>query len=177
VIHETSFPAEESEADPVATPTHVIDDMVFESYIGPGATLYNFRTPLNAFDGANIFARLLAKLPHPGWSDDFTPDEIESAKRTYTQAGGSAARMTVEVRKETADHGFQVFAIGHRPAADVSQPPAELIQIGANTSLVYPNEIFTAEEAAELFFHYYKNDDVPESYVLRELTLEGYDNS
>ncbi|WP_051989631.1 hypothetical protein [Gordonia soli] len=117
----------------------------------------------------------MSRLPRPGWPDEFTEDEIAAAH--FIQAAGSADRMTVEIRKPVEDQSDRLFTIGHPPAHCTTEPPAEVIRFGEHTTPVYPNEIFVADKAAELFFHYYKNDDIPDGYVLRELHFPEYENA
>lgn len=42
---------------------------------------------------------------------------------------------------------------------------------GAGRALVHPDEAFTAEEAGEIFVHYFHTLTVPDHYVLREVDL------
>jgi histidinol phosphatase-like PHP family hydrolase len=34
---------------------------------------------------------------------------------------------------------------------------------------LFPNEVFTADEAALIYYHYFLTDHVPEPYVLRQM--------
>ena len=82
----------------MAVPTHVVNAMDYETWIGPDKALYSFRTPLDALDGRTRYARVMWRLPRPGWEQDFTDAEIADAKTAFLQVGGSAQEMTVEVR-------------------------------------------------------------------------------
>ncbi len=42
---------------------------------------------------------------------------------------------------------------------------------GRAHALVYPDEVFTADEAGEIFVHYFHTLTVPDRYALRELNL------
>jgi hypothetical protein len=64
------------------------------------------------------------------------------------------------------------YAIGH-PHPDEQDPAVDVaITIPAETLWVTKFEVFEVEEAADLFFTYYKTNDIPPEYTLRP--LEGY---
>lgn len=60
-----------------------------------------------------------------------------------------------------------------KPRAEQTGSPTEEIRWdeGRHSTLVYPNEVFTADEAADIFYAYFLTDAVPETLVLRELDL------
>lgn len=151
----------------MAVPTHVVNAMDYEMWLGPDETLYSFRTPLDALDGRTRYARVMWRLPRPGWEQDFTDAEIADAKTAFLQVGGSAQEMTVEVRLPGGQGRTGLFTVGRPPAADLTSPPSVTIHVGEYPTRVYPNEVFAAAEAADIWFYYYKNGAVPPSYVLR----------
>ncbi|GAB37499.1 MULTISPECIES: hypothetical protein [Gordonia] len=150
--------------------THLIDSPGLRSFIGPDDDLGSFLIPLQQFDGHKLYTELICKLPHPGWSEDFTQTDIEYAKEAFLQVAGSASAMTVEVRFRGGRGIEGLFTVGRPPAADTTSPPSITIAVADHTTLVYPNEVFDATEAANLCFYYYTHDTVPDSYVLRPFT-------
>jgi hypothetical protein len=75
--------------------------------------------------------------------------------------------MTVEVRRLTrgkAEH----FVVGRAP--DGEKPGnKETIHWDSVDTVVAPDELFSADEGAELFLSYYRTGWVPARYVLRLL--------
>ena len=162
----------------MAAPTHVVSDMTsdteIKSYVGPAVTLYRFQVPLRALNGMDFFARSISKLPRPGWPEDFTQDELVATH--FLQAGGSSDAMTVEVRKDAPDGVQRQYKLGHQQEStsegvSPSPPTAVEIRIGDNVERVFPNELFSADEAAEIFYFYCRRDNVPSKYVLRKIRM------
>ncbi|WP_435749098.1 hypothetical protein [Microbacterium sp. PMB16] len=92
----------------------------------------------------------------------------------YIQSAGSAEAMTVEARVLHDDGTAHHFTVG-KPGAGSEEAPSEVIRWddGRHSTTVYPNEVFTADEAAEVFYAYFLTDEVPEWCTLRELDLRG----
>jgi len=44
---------------------------------------------------------------------------------------------------------------------------------GQNHTLVYPDEVFDATEAGDIFFAYFQTERVPDKYVLRLFDLDA----
>ncbi len=93
----------------------------------------------------------------------------EYATDSFIQAAGSAESMTVEVRLPDADGNGHLYTVGRAEPADGT---TTLIPISESRAVrVFSNEIFTADEAALIFYTYYLTDAVSQPYVLRELDL------
>jgi hypothetical protein len=125
------------------------------------------RFSLNRMNGASFWAYGLWRAPE---GSDLLEDIPLSDE--YVQSAGSAQAMTVEVRvldENGAAHQFTIGKPGERPGG----PPTHVIHWddGRHSTTVYVNEVFTADEAAEVFSAYSQTDEVPDSYTLRELDL------
>ena len=70
------------------------------------------------------------------------------------------------------DGVFRQYALGR--GGERATEPAEPIVFngGESTVLVYEDEVFGLEEAAEIFYSYFLNDAPPVSYGLRDLGLD-----
>jgi hypothetical protein len=95
-------------------------------------------------------------------------DEDKDA-REYIQCAGSAAAMTVELRTESHGEGQQ-FVVGRLPDPRIDEPQVR-IPWDEFEAIVYEDEVFTAEEAVELFGSYLETGSVPAKYTLRPLSL------
>lgn len=89
--------------------------------------------------------------------------------RSYIQCGGTAERMSVELR--TVDDGVVRQEVVGRPVAETPPgDPKEEVPFGGGYGVrVYPNEVFDADEAGDLFISYYESGDVPAGYTKRLL--------
>ena len=93
----------------------------------------------------------------------------EFADDSFIQAAGSAEGITVEVRLPGADGEGHLYTVGRPEPADGT---TTLIPINDERAVrVFSNEVFTAGEAAAIFYTYYLTDTVTQPYVLRELDL------
>jgi hypothetical protein len=120
---------------------------------------------LGRMDGAKFYSLLLWKLP-PGKSlDDVSP--LKDANE-YIQCAGLAERMTVEVRRLKGDK-YEHFVVGRAPHGE-NPGKKETIHWEDVDTVVTPNEVFSADEAAELFLSYHRTGWVPSRYVLRPLS-------
>lgn len=89
---------------------------------------------------------------------------------TFLQAAGSADAMTVEVGLVDADNNSKLYAIGRQETASDAK---QLIPMSDERAIqVFSSEVFTSDEAATIFNHYYLTEAVPETYALRELDLK-----
>lgn len=94
---------------------------------------------------------------------------LEPADNSFMQAAGSADRMTVEVGMSGADGEHHLYTVGRPEPADGT---TTLIPMSDDRAIrVFSNEIFTADEAAAVFYMFYLTDTVSQPYVLRELDL------
>jgi hypothetical protein len=112
----------------------------------------------------------LSKLPDDQSIYDVTP---ANAPTTFLQAAGSANAMTIEVRKVDDDGEERLYTVG-RGGARHGQPDVRIpFNGGANEALVYPDEVFDADEAGDIFVGYFTTGQVPSRYALREYDLAG----
>ncbi|GAA3599104.1 hypothetical protein GCM10022198_24180 [Klugiella xanthotipulae] len=126
------------------------------------------RYSLNRLDGSSAWSYSLWRTPEGA---DLLEDIPLS--ETYMQCAGAAAAMTVEVRLETSEGVFRQYVVG-KPLNEHAEAPTEVISWGQreqDRTQVYSNEVFTADEAAEVFYDYFLTDKVSGLYVLRELEL------
>lgn len=93
----------------------------------------------------------------------------EPATDSFIQAAGSADGVTVEVRLPGPDGESHLYTVGRSERADGT---TTLIPISHDRAVrVFSNEVFSADEAARIFYTYYLTDTVSEPYVFRELDL------
>lgn len=100
-------------------------------------------------------ADLLAEIP---FSDE------------YLQCAGDAAAVTVEIRVLDEAGSAHQYTVG-KPGGASSIQPTETIRWddGRRSTKVHPHEVFTPQEAAELFVAYYRTNTLPSEYTLREI--------
>ncbi len=125
------------------------------------------RFSLNRLNGTTFWAYSLWRVP-PG-SDLL--DDIPLSEE-YLQSAGSAEALTIEVRVLDGAGIAHQYVVG-RPGAEPVGAPSEAIcwDEGRHSTTVHRNEVFTADEAAEVFYTYYLTDQVGQPYALRELDL------
>lgn len=121
---------------------------------------------LHRMDGAKFYSLLLWKLPPGKILYDVSPDKDANE---YIQCAGSANGMTVEVRRSKGDK-YEHFVVGRSPDGE-NPGKKETIHWEAVDTVVAPNEVFSADEATELFLSYYRMGWVPSKYVLRLLSI------
>jgi hypothetical protein len=153
--------------------THVVKfdggDMV--SQIGPRSDRNRFAAPLRRQDGENRWGLGLFRLPETMSYDEMLAVGEEFTE--YLQAGGSADRLTVEIRKPGGGQWncqWVRYVVGHphdqRAHLDVETPmPNGAVRVSSA-------EVFEAEEAADLFAAYHQTGDLPDGYTLRP--VDGY---
>lgn len=123
---------------------------------------------LKRMNGTSFWAYSLWRAPEGSDLLDDIPLSDE-----YVQAAGSADALTLEVRVLSEDGLAHQFVIG-KPDGRSEGEPSEVIRWddGRHSSVVHRHEVFSAEEAAEVFYAYFLTDAVPEQYTLRELDLD-----
>lgn len=109
--------------------------------------------------GRSTFA--LSKLPDGQSIWDVNRETLPSV---FLHAAGTAEVMTIEWRRLDRDGVERLYTVG-RGAVTIE------FHDGAGRALVHPDEAFTAEEAGEIFVHYFHTLTVPDHYVLREVDL------
>lgn len=100
-------------------------------------------------------ADLLASLP---FSED------------YLQCAGSADAMTIELRAQQPDGSAKQYTVG-KGSGGGSGVLSEAIRWddGRHSVKVHSNEVFTADEAMEVFYEYFQTGNVAGAYSLREV--------
>jgi len=154
--------------------THVVkyDGGVFAISIGGNADRSEFADPLGRLNGAKPWALTLFALP-----DGLDHGAMIAAGReadTYLQAGGSANAMTVQIRKP-GGHQWDVESVRYIVGRPHTAPEAldVPITLPRSVEMVGSSEVFSADEAADLFVGYYRTGDIPPQYALRP--VEGWD--
>lgn len=95
----------------------------------------------------------------------------ESLPSVFLQAAGTADAMTIEWRRVEQDGTERLYTVGRGGPRD-GEPPVTIDFLGGTArALVYPDEVFTADEAGEIFVHFFHTLTVPDRYALRELSL------
>ena len=125
------------------------------------------RYSLNRMNGKSFWAFSMWRAPEGADLLDRIPFSED-----YIQCAGSAEALTVEVRTVDADGTAHQYVIG-KPGTTPTGEPSEIIpwDDGRRSTRVYPNEVFTADEAADIFYAYFLTDTVPDTYQRRELHL------
>ncbi|PKI91512.1 hypothetical protein CW368_06190 [Actinomycetales bacterium SN12] len=122
---------------------------------------------LNQLNGSSFWGWCLWRAPEGANLLESIPLSDE-----FLQCAGTAGALTIEVRYVDPDGQAHQYVVG-RPGGDPSTGPTEVIfwEDGNFSTTVYPHEVFTADEAAEVFYAYFLTDKVAQPYVLRELDL------
>ncbi len=154
-------------------PTHInqsngVSRGPFVDYVRPYSE--QLRASLNNMNGLSFWAYSLWRAPEGA-------DLLESIplSQEYMQCAGSAEALAIEVRYLDPDGVPHQYAVG-RPG-DRAGEPSEVIPFdeGRHHVTVYPSEVFTADEAAVIFYTYFLTDKVSQPYVLRDIHLESPD--
>ncbi|WP_312173154.1 hypothetical protein [Microbacterium sp.] len=125
----------------------------------------HLRLMLGHLDGGGKYTYIIWRGADPESIAGFRDDANDS----FMQAAGSADAMTVEVRLPGPDGESHLYTVGRPEPADGT---TTLIPMSDDRAIrVFSNEIFTADEAAAVFYMFYLTDTVSQPYVLRELDL------
>lgn len=137
----------------------------FVDYVRPYPE--QLRASLNRMNASSFWAYSLWRAPEGADLLQSIPFSDE-----YMQCAGTAEALTIEVRYVDPDGTPHQYTVG-RPGGDLSGEPTEVIHWdeGRYSTTVYPNEVFTADEAAVVFYTYFLTDKVAQPYVLRELDM------
>lgn len=127
------------------------------------------RFNLGQLDNDEDWAYQLWYVPDSaGWPDAPGYSDFDWNSR-YIQAGGSAERMSVEIQR-VEDGELRHDVVGRQH--DVDEPLTETVNVAGTDHPVHPAEVFDADEATNVFFHYFQDSGtVPDGYVLRYLDL------
>ncbi|MBK0421715.1 hypothetical protein JD292_06470 [Leucobacter sp. CSA2] len=127
------------------------------------------RRSLGRLDGEETFAYSIYFVPDdagwpdaPGYDDDLYND-------FYLQSAGTAEAMVIELKRKDIDGETRQYAVGRPAPADQS----DMVEVhyADSTLTVPPSEVFTADEATDIYYQYFQNQTIPEDLTLRELDL------
>ena len=152
----------------MTTPTHIVQLNGFaRSPLVDVARPYEdqIRFSVRRMDGAKLWAYSLWRAPDGA---DLLA-EIPFSEE-YIQCAGDAEGVTVEVRVVDEAGTAHQYTVGKPTGGDESEP-TETIRwdVGRHSTKVHPHEVFTLDEAADLFVAYYRDDRVPADHTLREI--------
>lgn len=153
--------------------THVLtyDGGVQTAEISARKDISTFLNPLRHFNGDDQWGLGLAPLPpDKSYSDMLRAGELSTE---FIQAAGLPDAMTVEIRKPGGEQWgakWVRYTVGHPHSG--AEPLDVPIQLAHGKKLISRSQVFDADEAAELFFSYYKTGDIPPGYELEP--IEGY---
>lgn len=121
---------------------------------------------LRSMDGADPWAIVLSARPPAGVPADFSTS-------LYLQAAGTAETMEIEFcRPGGADIGaVSVRSVVGHPHTGPTELDVDIV-LPRSVQTIGRHEVFTAEEAAEMFERFYRTDTIGEGYELRP--VEGY---
>ncbi|WP_295852375.1 hypothetical protein [uncultured Microbacterium sp.] len=135
---------------------------------GPRSYEDNLRRMVSLLGKSNRSTFSLSKLPDGQDIWDVTPESLPSV---FLQAAGTADAMTIEWRRVEDDGTERLYTVGHGGSRD-SEPPVTIdFPEGTGRALVYPDEVFTADEAGEIFVHHFLTLTIPDRYALRKRDL------
>jgi len=135
-----------------------------------------FLSPLRRKNGAKLWALTLWPLPEGMSYDDVLAKGLPRSE--YLQAAGKADALTVEIRMPGgAQWGCEWvrYVVGH-----LHETPSPLdvpIELPRSTVMVSADEVFDADEAADLFLAYQQTGDLPPGYALRPVECYREDGS
>ena len=129
-----------------------------------------FLAPLRRRNGEQRWALTLWPLPEGMSYDDVCATDLGTTE--YLQAAGKADALMVDIRKPGgAQWGCEWvrYFVGHSGTPSPLDVP---IRLPNSTEMVSADEVFDADEAADLFLAYQQTGDLPPGYALRP--VEGY---
>lgn len=120
------------------------------------------RFTLNRMDGTTFWAWSLWRAPEGADLLEALPLSDE-----YLQCAGSAEAMTIELRMPAGDGAARQYTVG-KPGGDADAAPETIPwDDGRRSTEVLPHEVFTADDAADVFGAYFRAGEVGAPYVLR----------
>jgi hypothetical protein len=126
----------------------------------------SMRRMLAEMDGTDPWAIVLSARPPAGVSVDFSTS-------LYLQAAGTADAMVIEFcRPGGAETGaVSVRSVVGHPHTGPAERDVEIV-LPRSTETISRYEVFTADEAADMFERFYRTDTIGDGYTLRP--VEGY---
>ncbi|MEV2220453.1 hypothetical protein AB0E01_11295 [Nocardia vinacea] len=153
-------------AEPVITTHRLTYSNRLRVFLGPDDSVINFLRPLHRLDGFDSYSVDLTRLPYPMPAAEITATLSAAPGRNYVQCIGSADVLAIELGTE--DDGTPRRYLLGLPGDRVGYPGVD-VPNGADLLHAYPDEIFDAEHAAEVFATYFRTGDIPAGFRLREV--------
>ncbi|MFX0575724.1 hypothetical protein [Nocardia nepalensis] len=135
-------------------------------FIGPGDSVVSFLRPLRRLDGYTSYSVNLTRLPHPMPAAEITATIGAAPGTNSVHCVGSADVLAIELRT-TVDGTPRRYILG-LPGERLGYPGVD-VPNGPELLRVYPDEVFDAEHAAEIFATYFHTGDIPSGFQLREV--------
>ncbi|MEV0079516.1 hypothetical protein AB0H58_24190 [Nocardia neocaledoniensis] len=135
-------------------------------FIGPQEDVDSFLRPLRRLDGRQRYALDLTVLPEPMPATEITAAVSAARGELALWCAGSADAMTLQLRR-TVDHVAHRFTLG-LPGSRLGLPTVYLPH-GEEDTYVYPDEVFTAEQAAPIFRDFFHDGGVPVELQQRKI--------
>ncbi|MDQ1131221.1 hypothetical protein [Microbacterium sp. SORGH_AS_0888] len=88
----------------------------------------------------------------------------------FLQCAGTGDELTIEWRRRDDDGQSRLYTLGHTQDHDPEFVTIEFFD-GTRSTQVHPDEVFTVDEAVDIFTTYYETQAVPDRYSLREFDL------
>lgn len=132
------------------------------SYEAKREVQFGFESALKRMDGENLHSLVLWHYPA---DEEFAiPDYLDQ----YLQCAGTAERLTIEFRYTRSD-GTPLHFVLCREEPEGEETSA--IHPRYPSSQVYPEEVWTAAEAAPIFDYYAREVMIPDWVLGREIEL------
>lgn len=121
---------------------------------------------LHRMNGTSFWGYSLWEAPEGHYKEDDIP-----FTEYFIQCAGSSKAMTIEVRQEDKrTKKSKLYTLGK--SENPGERNVEISLYGNNSIWVSEEEIFTADEAALIFYEYYLKNIVLDIYFLRELNFK-----
>ena len=121
---------------------------------------------LSRLEGNKFFSLALWRLPEGIVFEGSNPCLNSN---TYLQAGGSAERMAIEIRRIGAHGQFVQYCVGR--SAQSENQSWEVVSYGDQQVRVRSFEVFDAASALPIFEEYFRTGELHSDCVLRQLSL------
>ncbi|MFQ6392040.1 hypothetical protein ACLMAJ_01155 [Nocardia sp. KC 131] len=161
----TDLVATRATTRPMVTTHRVTYSDQLKVFIGPDETVANFLRPLCRLDGYHRYSVNMTRLPSPIPATEITATISSTHGDSAVQCTGSADALVIEIW--TAVDGIPQHFIVGLPGIRTGEPTV-CIPDGADFLRVHADEVFTAEDAAEVFATYFRTGDIPPGFQLRE---------
>lgn len=126
------------------------------------------REQLGRMDGDSVWGMALWRIPVEAEGRAQTDEIPRSAE--YVQCAGSAQAMTIEVRRLSGGETPRQYTVGRATGTPRGEQDSIITWDGGRQSArVFANEVFDADEAAEVFAQYLQTGAVPPTCSLREI--------